>query len=356
MVARNRLSHPARRRPAERALTRDLPEFKNPSLRSGGFFIECGLSPLPSMRPNVHIEPMPKAQKPYRTARGTHHGMAERPQRHFETGSPVTAADPRLGRDAGPEARGRLHSLHRLDRFRRGVAAAPRKRPAGIQGRRFRPPPARAAGEIRGRQAVQPRLAFRAEGRPAAGDRRPDEGREGRRAHPGASRRHRLGQDLHHGAGDPADAAPGADSGAQQDARRPALWRVQELLSGQRRRVFRQLLRLLPAGSLRPAHRHLYREGFLHQRADRPHAPLGDACAARARRRDRRRLGVVHLRHRLGRDLFDDDLRVEARRPGLAARADRRSRGAAIPALRRRLPPRHLSRARRRDRTIPGAL
>jgi len=44
---------------------------------------------------------MPKAQKPYRTARGTHHGMAERPQRHFETGSPVTAADPRLAETQG---------------------------------------------------------------------------------------------------------------------------------------------------------------------------------------------------------------------------------------------------------------
>jgi excinuclease ABC subunit B len=49
---------------------------------------------------------MPKAQKPYRTARGTNHGMAERPQRHFETGSPVTAADPRLAESLGlaPEA------------------------------------------------------------------------------------------------------------------------------------------------------------------------------------------------------------------------------------------------------------
>ncbi len=34
---------------------------------------------------------------------------------------------------------------------------------------------------------------------------------------------------------------------------------------GKRGRVFRQLLRLLPAGSLYPAHRHLYREGLLHQ-------------------------------------------------------------------------------------------
>ena len=51
------------------------------------------------------------------------------------------------------------------------------------------------------------------------------------------------------------------------------------VLPRQRGGVFRLLLRLLPAGSLRPAHRHLYREGFLDQRADRPHAPLGDARA-----------------------------------------------------------------------------
>src|SRR5271169_3661744 len=44
---------------------------------------------------------MPKAQKPYRTARGTHHGMAERPQQNFETGSPVTASDPRLAEAFG---------------------------------------------------------------------------------------------------------------------------------------------------------------------------------------------------------------------------------------------------------------
>ena len=82
------------------------------------------------------------------------------------------------------------------------------------------------------------------------------------------------------------------------------------VLPGQRGRVFRLLLRLLPARGLRPAHRHLYREGILDQRADRPHAPLGDAVAARARRRDHRRLGLLHLRHRLGRDLHGDDLRA----------------------------------------------
>ena len=55
---------------------------------------------------------------------------------------------------------------------------------------------------------------------------------------------------------------PGADPGAQQDAGRPALRRVQELLSRQRGRVLRLVLRLLPAGGLRPAHRHLHREGI----------------------------------------------------------------------------------------------
>ena len=47
----------------------------------------------------------------------------------------------------------------------------------------------------------------------------------------------------------------------EQDPRRAALRRVQELLPRQCGRIFRQLLRLLPARGLRPAHRHLHREG-----------------------------------------------------------------------------------------------
>ena len=56
---------------------------------------------------------------------------------------------------------------------------------------------------------------------------------------PGAARRHRLGQDLHHGQGDRGDPAAGPGARAQQDARRAALWRVQAILSRQRGRVFR---------------------------------------------------------------------------------------------------------------------
>ena len=137
---------------------------------------------------------------------------------------------------------------------------------------------------------------------------RPRRRRQRQRTHAGPARRHRLRQNLHHGQGDRGNAAPGAHPRAQQDARRAALFRVQEILPRQRRRVFRLLLRLLPARSLRPAHRHLHREGILDQRADRPHAPLGHAFAARARRRHHRRLGLLHLRYRLGRDLHRHDL------------------------------------------------
>ncbi len=50
---------------------------------------------------------------------------------------------------------------------------------------------------------------------------------------------------------------------------------------------------------------------FVDQRADRPHATFGDARAARTRRRHHRRLRLLHLRYRLGRDLYRDDLRAE---------------------------------------------
>ena len=149
---------------------------------------------------------------------------------------------------------------------------------------------------------------------------------------------------------------PAHDPGAEQDAGGAALRRVQELLPRQRGRVFRLLLRLLPARSLYPAHRHLYREGFLDQRADRPHAPFGDARAARTRRRHHRRLGVVHLRHRLGRDLFGDDLHDQEGREDRPAPDDRRSGRHAIQAHLGGFLARHLPGARRRHRHLPGAL
>ena len=173
---------------------------------------------------------------------------------------------------------------HRRVRQRGEPAIA---RPAAARGPRRIPrpaimdaAPAAAAGQIRRRPQARHQIRFRSQGRSADGDQGPGRRRAAQRPHPGAARRHRLRQDFHHGQGDRGDAAPGADPGAEQDAGGAALRRVQEFLSRQRGRIFRQLLRLLPAGSLYPAHRHLYREGFLDQRADRPHAPLGDARAA----------------------------------------------------------------------------
>ena len=258
----------------------------------------------------------------------------------------AAARPPDAGR--GQRERGRRH--------RPGARSAAARGPAGVPRPALDAAPPAASGKIRRRPAARHQVRLRAEGRPAAGDRRAGRGRQPPRPHPGAARRHRLGQDLHHGEGDRGDPAPGADPRAQQDAGGPALRRVQELLSRQRGRVFRLLLRLLPARSLRPAHRHLYREGILDQRADRPHAPLGDARAARARRRHHRRLGVVHLRHRLGRDLYGDDLRAQARRAHRPAPADRRPRRAAVQAHARRLLARHLPGARRHHRHLPGPL
>jgi excinuclease ABC subunit B len=91
-----------------------------------------------------------------------------------------------------------------------------------------------------------------------------------------------------------------------------------------------------------------------HQRADRPDAPLGHAGAAGARRRGHRRLGVLHLRYRLGRDLHRHDLQPEGRRPHRPAPIDGRPGGAAIQAQRREFPARLVPGARRHDRTVPG--
>ena len=90
------------------------------------------------------------------------------------------------------------------------------------------------------------------------------------------------------------------------------------------------------------------------QRADRPHAPLGHALAARARRRHHRRLGLLHLRYRLGRDLHRHDLPDAGRRPARPARAARRPRRPAIQAPRHGFHPRLVPRARRHDRDLSG--
>ena len=143
---------------------------------------------------------------------------------------------------------------------------------------------------------LRPRRPVPADRRPARGDRAAERrAREGP-APPDAARCHRLRQDV-----DPGKRHPGpqqADAGPrpQQDARRAALRRVPRVLPEQRGRVLRQLLRLLPARGVPAAKRHLYREGLVPQRRDRPAAPRRDPRALRAAGRDHRGQRLVHLR------------------------------------------------------------
>ena len=217
----------------------------------------------------------------------------------------------------------------------------------------------RAAGEThrgaapragQGRHALRARERFRAEGRPAARDRGARGRARARRQAPGAAGRDRLGQDLHGRLRDRQDQPPDAGARPQQDAGGPALPGVQGVLPDERRRVLRLLLRLLPARGVRPAVRHLHREGSHDQRRDRPAAAQRHAQPVRAARRGDRGLGVVHLRPRLAGGLLRHAaVRAPGRdaRPARPARAPRRD---ALRAQRLRARARHLPRARRRDR------
>ncbi len=201
--------------------------------------------------------------------------------------------------------------------------------------------------KLEGGRPLRAAIRVPACGRPAHRHRRTGRRHPVRRAQPGAARRHRHRQDLHRRQDHRGDPAPRDHPRAEQDPGGTTLRRVQGVLPGERRRVFRVVLRLLPARGLRAADRHLHREGKPDQRADRPDAPLGDPGPARTRRRDHRRLGLVHLRHRLGRDLRRDDPGPD-RRPQLRpAPGHRRPDRPAVPPQRRRLRPRRLPGARR---------
>ena len=130
--------------------------------------------------------------------------------------------------------------------------------------------------------------------------------------------------------GQPAHARPGP----QQDPGRPALRRVPRLLPEQRRRVLRQLLRLLPAGGVPAPVGHVHREGLEPQRGDRQAPSRGDEGALRAARRDHRGLGELHLRPRRAGRLRGHGPASQARR-GLPPRhRPAPPRGPPVPAQR----------------------
>ncbi len=168
------------------------------------------------------------------------------------------------------------------------------------------------------------------------------------------ARRHRHRQDRDGRLGGRAAAAPDPGDAAQQDARRAVRQRAAPAVPRQRGRVLRLLLRLLPARGLRPADRHLHREGLLDQRGGRAAAALRDQLAAHPARRDRGVDRLLHLRpgHPAG-----------VRRPDAAAAGRRGDRPRHGPAPARRDPvhpqrpvvhPRHVPGARRHPRDLPG--
>ena len=132
------------------------------------------------------------------------------------------------------------------------------------------------------RHGLQTRIGLRPDGRPAGSDLAACRFDPPRLETQRPARRHGLGQDLHRGQRHRAAQPPDVGPEPQQDPRGAALRRIPQLLSRECRRVFRLLLRLLPARSLSPRLGHLHRKGSLDQRrhreaaaADRGHPALG---------------------------------------------------------------------------------
>jgi hypothetical protein len=189
--------------------------------------------------------------------------------------------------------------------------------------------------------------------RPADRHCRPGRGHQRRPVVPDPARRHRLGQDLHHGQCDrPRRAAPPSCSRPTRRWPRSCI-RSSASSSRERGRIFRQLLRLLPARSLRAAARPVHRKGLVDQRAYRADAPVVHQVADGAARRRHRGHRVGHLRYRQSERIPPDDPDAAPQGQGLPARRHRAPDPDAVHPQRSRLRPRHLPRARRHHRHLP---
>ena len=200
-------------------------------------------------------------------------------------------------------------------------------------------------------------VGFRSQGRPADGDRRPGRRRAAQRPHPGAARRHRLGQDLHHGQGDRGDAAPGADPGAEQDAGGAALRRVQERsfpttpssISSSYYDYYQ------PEAYIPRTDTYIEKDSSINEQIDRMRH---SATRALLERDDVIIVASVSCIYGIGSVETYSAMTFSIKRGDAAqpAPAARRPGGAAIQAHRRRFLSRLVPRARRRHRDFPGAL
>ena len=139
-------------------------------------------------------------------------------------------------------------------------------------------------------QALSRGFRLRAGRRPA--DRHPRTG--GRHqtggARSGAARRHRLGQDLHHGEGHRGGAAAGLVLAPNKTLAAQLYGEMKSFFPDNAVEYFVSYYDYYQPEAYVAAHRHLYRKRLADQRTDRPHAPCGDAVAAGAQRRDHRGL------------------------------------------------------------------
>ena len=126
------------------------------------------------------------------------------------------------------------------------------------------------------------------------------------------------------------------------------------LLPRQRGRVLRLLLRLLPTRGLRPADRHLHREGLLDQRGGRAAAALRDQLAAHPARRHRGLDGLLHLRPRHPAGVRRPDAPAQGRPGDGPRRRAAPARRDPVHPQRPLLHPRHLPGPRRHPRDLPG--
>ena len=210
-------------------------------------------------------------------------------------------------------------------------------------------------GHYEDRHPVPSRRPVPADGRPAWRDRRADRGRLPRRPLPDAPRRDGHGQDVQRQPRRPERGQADARHLAQQDARGPALRRAPLVLPEQRRRVLHLVLRLLPARGVHRLLGHVHREGPRHQRGDRPApAPRHVGARERAAGRDHRRVGVVHLRPRRPEGVQGADRAGQPRHRHPSRRAAAEARQHLLYPERHRIRARHVPRARRRRRDLPG--
>ena len=148
---------------------------------------------------------------------------------------------------------------------------------------------------------------------------------------------------------------PDARALAQQDARRAALRGAQELLPAQRGRVLHLVLRLLPAGSVRP--HDATRTSRRTPRSTKTSTACGcgrrraswSATTSSSSRRCRRSTASAIPSH-----LPRDDGHARARPEDRARRHPARARSDPVLTQRRRVRARHLPRARRHGRDLPG--